>query len=69
MRDTEAETQAEGVAGSLQGAWCETWSQDPGWDHALSQRQMLNHWTTQASLREAHFNQGYSILKTSSNLS
>ena len=34
MRDTqrerEAETQAEGKAGSPRGAWCETRSQDPG---------------------------------------
>ena len=32
MRDPEreAETQAEGEAGSLQGAWCGTRSQDPG---------------------------------------
>ena len=32
MRDThtEAETQAEGEAGSLQEAWCRTQSQDPG---------------------------------------
>ena len=32
MRDTEreAETQAEGEAGSLWGAWCGTQSQDPG---------------------------------------
>ena len=34
MRDTErereAETQAEGKAGSLRGAQCETRSQDPG---------------------------------------
>ena len=32
MRDTqrEAETQAEGEAGSLQGAQCGTPSQDPG---------------------------------------
>ena len=32
MRDTErgAETQAEGEAGSLRGARCGTWSQDPG---------------------------------------
>ena len=32
MRDKqrEAETQAEGAAGSLQGAWCGTRSQDPG---------------------------------------
>ena len=33
MRDTEsereAETQAEGEAGSIQGAWCETWSCNP----------------------------------------
>ena len=26
----EAETQAEEEAGSMQGAWCGTWSQDPG---------------------------------------
>ena len=32
MTDTEreAETQAEGEAGSMQGAWWGTWSQDPG---------------------------------------
>ena len=34
MRDTdwerETETQAEGEAGSTQGARCGTWSQDPG---------------------------------------
>ena len=44
MRDTEreAETQAEGEKGSLQGARCGTQSQDPR-DHAPSQRQMLNH--------------------------
>ena len=39
MRDTEreAETQAEGEAGFL-------WDLIPGpWDHALSQRQRLNH--------------------------
>ena len=31
MRDTEreAETQAGGKGGSLQGAWCKTWSWDP----------------------------------------
>ena len=29
-RDTEAKTQAEGEAGSLQGARCGTPSQDPG---------------------------------------
>ena len=28
-RHREAETQAEGGAGSTQGAWCGTWSQDP----------------------------------------
>ena len=28
--ETEAETWAEGEAGSLQGARCGTWSQDPG---------------------------------------
>ena len=32
MKDTqkEAETQAEGEAGSLWGPWCRTWSQDSG---------------------------------------
>ena len=34
----------EGEAGSSQEAQCGTWSQDR--DHALSQRQMLNHWAT-----------------------
>ena len=29
MRDTEAETQVEGEAGSLQGAQCGIWYQDP----------------------------------------
>ena len=39
MRDTE--TQAEGEAGSPQEP---NVGLDPGlWDHALSQRQMLNH--------------------------
>ena len=27
--EREAETQAEEEAGSLRGAWCRTWSQDP----------------------------------------
>ena len=42
MRDTdrEAETQAEGEAGSLQGAY-EGLDPRP-WDHAPSQRQVLN---------------------------
>ena len=46
MRDTqrEAETQAEGEAGSPQEALCGSL------DHTLSPRQMLNHWATQASL-------------------
>ena len=48
MRHREAETQAEGEAGSSQGAPCGTWSQDQ--DHALSGRQTLNYWATQASL-------------------
>ena len=50
MRDTqrEAKTQAEGEAGPSQGARCGTRSRD--WDHTLSQRQMLNHCATQASL-------------------
>ena len=45
MRDTEreAETQAEGEAGSMQGALQ---------DHALSQRQTLNHGATQVSQKE-----------------
>ena len=44
MRDTEreAEAQAEGEAGSPQGAQCGTLVLDPP-DHALSQRQMVNH--------------------------
>ena len=48
MRDTqrEAETQAEGEAGSLREPWCRTPCQDPG-DHDLSQRQLLNPWATQ----------------------
>ena len=44
MRDTEkeAETQAKGEAGSLQGSLM--WDLIPGpWDHALSPRQMFNH--------------------------
>ena len=39
--ETEAETPAEGEAGSLRGARCGTRSQDP--DHNLSQRRVLNH--------------------------
>ena len=35
-----AERQAEGEAGSMQGALCGTQSQD--WDHTLSQRLKLN---------------------------
>ena len=49
MRDThtEAETEAEGEAGFPQEP---NVGLDPGsWDHALSQRQMLNRWATQAS--------------------
>ena len=47
MRDTgrEAQTQAEGEVGSPWGAWCRSL----GWDHTLSQRQLLNRWATQAS--------------------
>ena len=48
MRDTQRQRQAEGEAGSMQGTWWGTRSQDQ--DHALSQRQMLNDWATQASL-------------------
>ena len=41
MRETEAETQAEGEVGSLKGA---RWDLIPGpRDHNLSQRLMLNH--------------------------
>ena len=41
-REREAEPQAEGEAGSLQGAQCGTRS--PGLqEHTLSQRQTLNH--------------------------
>ena len=29
-REREAESEAKGEAGSLWGAWCRTWSQDPG---------------------------------------
>ena len=49
MRDTEreAETQAEGEAGSMQGTQCGTWPRDR--DHDLNQRQMLNHWATQVA--------------------
>ena len=54
MRDTqrEAETQAEGEAGPMQGARCGTQSQDSIWrlqDHALGRRQALNLWVTQGS--------------------
>ena len=42
-----AETQAEGEAGSSQRAWCGTPCLN--WNRALSQRQTLNHWATQAS--------------------
>ena len=48
MRKREAETQAEGEAGSMQRARCGTlfWGIQ---GHALSQKQTLNHWATQAS--------------------
>ena len=51
MRDTEreAETQAEGEAGSLWRPQCGTWSQDPRimiWPKG----RCFNHWATQASL-------------------
>ena len=53
MRDTErereAETQAEGEAGSLQGAWCGTRFLRTQ-DQDLSKSQMLNPWAIQASL-------------------
>ena len=46
MRDTEreAETQAEGEAGSMQGTGLglDPWTLGP-WDHILRQRQALNH--------------------------
>ena len=49
MWDTQrgTETQAEEEAGSLWGAQWRPQSQDPGIN--LSQRQILNHWATQAS--------------------
>ena len=52
MRDTdrEAETQAEGDAGSLQGARCGIRSWDSKTKHTLGQRQALNCGVTQASL-------------------
>ena len=52
MRDTEkeAETYTEGESGSPWGAWYGTPS--PMGDHALSQRQMLNHWATQMALNK-----------------
>ena len=55
MRGTqrEAETQAEGEAGSPQGAQCGTRSQDSK-IHTLSWRQMLKRWATQPSLCLAH---------------
>ena len=59
VRDTqrEAETQAEGEAGSMQGAGCRT--PIPGLqDHTQSQRQTLNHWATQVSLL-SYLQQGY----------
>ena len=44
MRDTEAETQAEGEAGSLWGARSGTWSQDPGiWPELEADAQPLSH--------------------------
>ena len=39
----------------LQGAWCGTQSQDPR-DHALSQRQMLNHWRLNPDALPPYFN-------------
>ena len=54
QREAEAETQAEEEAGSMQGAWCGTWSWDSILrlhDHALGQRQALNHWATGATLK------------------
>ena len=57
MIDTEskAETEAEGEAGSLQES--SMWDSIPGLrDHALSQRQKLNYWATQASLSSKIFN-------------
>ena len=49
MRDThrEAETQAEGEADTLWGAYCQD-SVPRARDQDLSQRQALNHWGTQA---------------------
>ena len=55
MRDTqrEAETQAEGEAGSMLGVQCGTRSQDLQ-DRALGQRQAPNRCATQGSLKR-HF--------------
>ena len=53
MRGTEAETQAEGEAGSMQGARCGTGSELQ--DHDLGQRQALNRWATQASPEKGIF--------------
>ena len=51
MRDTEreAETQAEGEAGSMQGARCGTWL-DPGTlESHPGLKAALNRWATQAA--------------------
>ena len=58
MRDTERERgrDIEGEAGSPRGAWCRDVGLDPmSQDHALSWRQTLNHWATQASLYSCFF--------------
>ena len=47
--EREAETQAEGEAGSLQEAWPGTRSRDPR-GHDLGRRQTVNRWATQGSL-------------------
>ena len=56
MRDTEAEPQIEGgEAGSIQepDAGLNPWT----WDYVLIWRQTLDHWATQASLKNTTFNQ------------
>ena len=52
MRDTkrEAETEAEGEAGFLQGAGCGTWSQGPGIMPWAEGKHSTTGWATQVSL-------------------
>ena len=54
MRDSEAETQAEGEAGSMQGAWHRTRSQVPRSCPGL--KAALNRWATQAARLQIFLN-------------